>query len=386
LVPIHWSFMTTSIVDNTPPFVISTSPSDRATRVNVNANIVITFSESMNEGDLNLDIEPWAGGGAITWSADSRILTIDPDGPLAVDQQYLLTIYPDGLRDLAGNAIARPFSVVFTTGAALEGGNIAGFITGDPGSAADDPTGAIVSAETDTTDYFRYTTVASNDTYAISYLPDDTYYLNVYMDTNDDGRIDPYTGDAVGAYGVNLETRDYYLDPVVVTNGSHRSGISFPIYDPTAIVGTVTYAGADTLAQAEVFIGLFKVAGFDPSNPYNPVASGGGWMESYGVDFLLNSIADEFPDGDYYLFAYMNLNGLTSYEPGVDAAGMYGGLARPTVLHIRNGNDFLNVRFAVEDPRVASNSMSVSWPARKQNAGFKQLCDRIKQSQLRATR
>jgi hypothetical protein len=382
----QWSFMTTSIVDNTPPVVVSTSPPDRATRVNVSANIVVTFSEAMNQHDLGVDLEPWvgAGGGAITWSTDGKTLTIDPLGQLADDQQYVLTIPPGGVRDLAGNTNVQGRVAVFTTGPALESGNIAGVIEGDPGSAADDPTGAIVTAETDTTNYFRYTLVAPNDTYAMFYLPDNSYYLYAYMDTNGDNRFDPYTGDAVGAYGVDLSVGDEYLDPVVITGGSHESGINFPIYDPTAIIGTVTYAGVDT--EAEVFIGLFKVAGFNPSNPVNPVAYYGGWMASYGVDFFLNSIVDEFPDGDYYLFAYMNLNGYTSYEPGVDAAGMYGGLARPTVLHVRNGNDFLNIRFAVEDPRVASNSPSVSWPAQKQNAGFKRLCDRIKQSQMRSTR
>ena len=359
----HWSFTTTSVVDNTPPVVISTSPPDRATRVNVNANIVITFSEAMNQSHLGLDIVPWTvGGAAATWSTDSKTLTINLDEPLADDQQYLLTIYPGGVRDLAGNAIVQAFSVVFTTGPALENGSIAGAIGGDPGSAAADPTGAIVSAETDTTNYYRYTLVASNDAYQISYLPDDTYYLFAYMDTNGDNRYDPWTGDAIGAYGVDLGARDYYADPVVITGGSHKSRINFPIYDPTAMVGTVTYAGADTLAESEIFVGLFKVAGFNPSNPSNPVAFYGGYWP-YDNDFFLNSVPDEFPDRDYSLFAYMNANEFTTYEPGIDPAGMYGGFAAPTVLHIRNGNDFLNLRFAIEDPPVASASVSVSLPA-----------------------
>src|SRR5712672_1406477 len=217
----HWFFTTTSIVDNTPPVVISTSPSDRATRVDVNASITITFSEAMNQSRLGIDIEPWTLAGAVAiWSTDGKTLTINPDGSLADDQQYLLAIYPGGVRDLAGNDIVQAFSAVFTTGPALENGSIAGVVAGDPGSAAADPSGAIVSAETDTTNYYRYTLVASNNTYAISYLPDDTYYLYAYMDTNGDKRYDPYTGDAVGAYGVDLQANDYYPDHVVSTSGS----------------------------------------------------------------------------------------------------------------------------------------------------------------------
>ena len=383
----HWSFTTTSTVDNIPPAVISTSPPDRATHVNVSASIVITFSEAMNKAHLDLDIEPWTGGGAtIAWSTDGKTVTIDPEEPLADDQQYLLTIYPGGVRDLAGNAIAEGHVVVFTTGTALENGSIAGAIEGDPGSAADDPSGAVVTAETDTTNYYRYTFVASNDTYAISYLPDDTYYLYAYMDTNHDDYYSPWSGDAIGGYGADIEAGDFDLDPVVITGGIHKSGINFPIYDPTAIVGTVTYAGADTLAESEVFVGLFRVAGFNPSNPSNPVTSTGDWLASYGVDFFLNSLQEEFPDGDYYLFAYMNVNEFTTYEPGIDPAGMYGGFATPTVLHVRNGSDFLNLRFAIEDPLVASASISVAWPTMKHVAGFSRLCDRIAKSQQRATR
>src|SRR5262249_15873225 len=148
---------------------------------------------------------------------------------------------------LAGNGIVGLHTVQFTTGAYLDGGSIAGTITGDAGSPAADPTGGTVIA-TDSNPFdgpnfnvFQTTKLAAADTYSLIYLPNGLYYIVCVLDTNHDGDFDPSTGDAVGGYGVNFasDPPDLHPDSLSVEGGAHLTGKNFTLYDPSTASGTV---------------------------------------------------------------------------------------------------------------------------------------------------
>jgi hypothetical protein len=114
-------------VDNTPPFVVSVSPANGATGVTQDQNIVITFSEAMDQAategayqssDLVL------GGTTRSWSSDGRVLTIDPNNllfyatgldPAAVSARVFSLTFSTGARDLAGNQMTQSYNWSFRT-------------------------------------------------------------------------------------------------------------------------------------------------------------------------------------------------------------------------------------------------------------------------------
>jgi methionine-rich copper-binding protein CopC len=309
----NWSYRTTSVVDATPPTLVSSVPANHATNVDVNTNRTLTFSEAINQDAILIQLIPDPGNGEVTWSNNGKTLTFDPDQPLLDDQQYNLTIFPGGVIDLAGNGIVLPVTIVFTTGNALATGSFAGTLAGDPGSNyANDPTGALVVApdgfpfENDEFNILGTGIVAGNNTYNIGNLPDGVYYPIAVMNTNGDGEFDPSYGDAIGAFGANLSLGDFEPDSVTITGGAHVANVNFPLFDPSAITGTVTYDGNYSGGSYQIGVGVFEVVGFDPTSPpaYGTFASWPGYT-TWGF----NTLDDGLADGTYYLGAFLDLNG-----------------------------------------------------------------------------
>jgi methionine-rich copper-binding protein CopC len=383
----EWSFTTTNVTDITPPTLVSTSPANLATNVDVNANLSLTFSEPINQTESTVQLTPDPGEGVPTWSDGGKTVTFDPIAPLLADQQYTLTIYPNGVFDLSGNGIAGLHTVVFTTGSSLAAGSIAGTITGDPGSEAADPTGATVIAADGKPfggafNILGSTKVAGNNTYTISHLPDGNYWLLSILDTSGDGNLDPSSGDAIGAYGVNFTIADLNPDSVAVAGGAHVTGINWTMIDPSAITGTVSYSGT---AQGDfpVFVGLFDTSNFSPTD--SPVAG----TEAFGAEHAwgFNTLDQPLADDTYYVGAYMDVNINGNYDPATDPAGFYGGLPAPTALNISNGHDISGIVIPIADPVTAANSsVHLAWPAAKHNAQFQRLSDAVRQAQLQASK
>jgi hypothetical protein len=71
--PNPWDWTTTS--DVTPPNITATTPSDGATGVVVDQDVVITFSEPMNTTTFGYTISPDPGGWVWTWSAGDTVAT-----------------------------------------------------------------------------------------------------------------------------------------------------------------------------------------------------------------------------------------------------------------------------------------------------------------------
>ena len=109
--------------DTTPPTVIVTSPLDSATDVGISTAVTASFSEAMDETTINdTTFELREGGGTlvlatVTYDAATRKASLTPDSPLSLNTQYNATAKggTDGVKDLAGNALAIDKTWSFTT-------------------------------------------------------------------------------------------------------------------------------------------------------------------------------------------------------------------------------------------------------------------------------
>jgi subtilisin family serine protease len=112
-------------LDSTAPSVVSFNPADGDSRVDVGANITITFSESVMAGSGSIEIHAGSATGALVESFDvatsSKIsfsgstLTIDPSASLGYGQDYYVTIASGAVQDLSGNSYAGTASYDFMT-------------------------------------------------------------------------------------------------------------------------------------------------------------------------------------------------------------------------------------------------------------------------------
>ena len=378
---VSWSFTTTNTADTTPPTLVSTIPANGALNVDVNTFLSLTFSEPIST--LGPSLFPDPGDGDLEVSNGGKTVTFTPYEPLLDNQQYTLTAIPGSFADLSGNLNTQFTEVRFSTGSALAAGSIAGTISGDPTSDyADDPTGARVFAAVGPifgdVVIAGSAVVAGNNTFDIRYLSDTDYTPLAVMDTNGDGLLDPNFGDAIGAYGVDFDLGDFVPDIVTITGGNRVTGVDFQLWDLSVITGTVTYSGS-VKGSYFVGLGLFVTAGFDPSNSPDYEADA-QWPDDPEVYF------EGFPDGSYYVGAYMDVNGINGYQPG-DPVGFYGGLPTPTAITIQNGSDRNDVVIPILDPPTAAQATgSVTWrghTTRAKPAWVSQLSKAIKESEGR---
>lgn len=108
------------ISDTTPPTVQSSNPIDGATGVATSITPSVTFSEALAASSVNsdtvflLDTNDNYVSGAVSLSSDRKIVTFTPASGLAAATAYRL-ILTTGIRDLAGNKLASPYVLNFTT-------------------------------------------------------------------------------------------------------------------------------------------------------------------------------------------------------------------------------------------------------------------------------
>ncbi|MCK5309907.1 MAG: Ig-like domain-containing protein, partial [Thermoplasmata archaeon] len=95
----------TSAPDTIPPQVVSNIPSNGATGVVVSTDIVVTFTEEMNQANTEgaFAIVP-AIAGTFTWNPAGDTLTFNPSSDLAYATTYTITILT-AATDLAGNTL-----------------------------------------------------------------------------------------------------------------------------------------------------------------------------------------------------------------------------------------------------------------------------------------
>ncbi len=363
---ISWSFTTTLYADTTPPSVVSSSPVNGATNVSVNSSLSLTFSEAVDSDELRLSNYPHVGDGEIVWSNGGKTVTITPWIPLTDNQQYTLAIQPGGIRDHAGNANTDFVQILFSTGGALAAGSMAGTVSGDPQSDdANDPSGARVFVAVGTLGAIQNiqiagsTLVAADDSYDAGNLTDGTFSSIAVLDSNDDGLFDPVLGDAIGGYGIDFTIPDTNPELVTIAGGSRVTGVDFPLFDQSAITGTVAYGGAYENEVHDLVIGLFNVVGFDSLTPdYTNVTF---WPAHN--DWVFLGFNHGFPAGSYYVGAYLDADDSGTFNPNADPAGFYGD--PPTAITVADGSDANDIAIAIVDPPIsAPSTASVTWRGR----------------------
>jgi hypothetical protein len=380
--PFSWSYSTTANADAMRPTLVSTTPANGATNVSTNVTLRLTFSEAIDpttvetEGGPGIMVNPDIGDGVVEWSADRKTLTFDPNDPIASNTMHALTIPEGAVRDLAGNPLLGSTTIQFTTAASFPTGAMTGTITGDqqPGSPASDPTGTVVIATTnspfsDVSDdvFINGSAVAGvGGIYSIQRLPDAWYFPFAIMDSNDDGFLDPERGDALGALGVDIEQQILDIDSVQISGGNPAPNVDFPIFDPVAIAGAVTYGGTmyplPPPPDIYYFVGAWDTTGLDTTGGL-PDPDFGTMGDSFLLNphYSLNMLSDSGLDpGTYYVGAFADLDGDTQYDPDSEPANFYGTGGQWLPVTVLDGMDRLDIDIVLEDPN-GSPFASSAW-------------------------
>jgi hypothetical protein len=122
---VTWSF-TVGGTDTTPPTVASFTPPNGATDVSRATTVTATFSEPMNGSTIDGARFMLAGPGgnqvpaSVAYNATTRTATLTPSNQLGGAASYTATVVggPNGVTDLAGNALAANTTWSFTAAAA----------------------------------------------------------------------------------------------------------------------------------------------------------------------------------------------------------------------------------------------------------------------------
>jgi hypothetical protein len=103
--------------DTTPPTIISVSPANEATGVDIDVEIVITFSEPMDRDSAEaayLSEELPSSGVSFAWNEESTVMTVIPNSPLTlpsgtdpeqVQARTYRYVVLNTAKDVAGNAL-----------------------------------------------------------------------------------------------------------------------------------------------------------------------------------------------------------------------------------------------------------------------------------------
>lgn len=109
-----------TVADTVPPTVIGSSIAQNATNVPANAKITVNFSETLAAATVSgaaVSMATSSGqavAGSVSLATDRKGLTFTPSAPLVHDSSYVLTV-STAITDDAGNPMAAPFSLGFTT-------------------------------------------------------------------------------------------------------------------------------------------------------------------------------------------------------------------------------------------------------------------------------
>ncbi|GBE16123.1 MAG TPA: hypothetical protein ENH32_02365 [Proteobacteria bacterium] len=233
----------------TIPQVTSTIPADGATGVATTVLAVINFSEPMDTLSVMDNLSGVSGTSDKTWANGDATLNVDfAPAPLDTNTTYTITIFSNA-KDKEGDKLASSVSFTFSTGSTLATGSISGTISDDPQSDYDNSLENTVVAVT-TNDFMGtgdstpivIVQADSGGAFTVNNLEDGTYYIVAVQETTGND-VDPFDGDSVGVYRDILA---YASSAVTVTAGGAVTGKDFSLYDPEAITGELTYAGADT--------------------------------------------------------------------------------------------------------------------------------------------
>lgn len=217
--------------DKTGPTILATVPASGAVGIDRKSRIIISFSEWIAKPSAlkSISILPPLDGGS-TIKINAQRLEIVPAKPFAEATTYHIVV-TSGLTDLRNNPISSSFTLVFSTGTALDSGEITGCVV-DPAKRFIQPTVALFSipkAPTDTLflqnpDYL--TQGDSGGYFSIENVRPGTYQLLAFVDKNNNRRPGPGTEDAYAPSRQNIsiskQTVSMTLFPVESDTASPR--------------------------------------------------------------------------------------------------------------------------------------------------------------------
>ncbi len=354
------------------PRVVSSTPADLATNVTDYTSFTLTFSRPIDPASPLIHLDPTALFKTVTWSADGKTMSMRL--ALQPGRQYSVLIMPQGFRDVNGVSNDRAVDIHFTTTDAIPAGGIAGTITGDPLSDfANTPKGAVALAlngplrELVNLDIAGLASVGTTGGYDIAHVKDGFYLIAALTDSNHDGTIDVYTGDAFGMLDADLRSGLFSSRIVNIAGESALKDQNFALADPSAIAGAVSYSGR---ASGPLYgLGLFKAEGFDPTRPAD-YAVIDYWYGS-GTTYSVYDIFDQFPAGTYYVGAFLDVDANGIYSPAREPFGFYGGDS-PIPITLSRGSDAQNIVIPLSDPGAATGA-SITWPLHPRNRAAQQV-------------
>lgn len=254
-----WSFTTEALIptDTTLPTVIATTPDAGEAGVSMSTSITAVFSEDLQPASVNnasvtltrLSTTNTAVPGVVSFDAQARTATFTPSIPLQGSSSYEVTVNP-GVRDLAGNGLAQPFTFTFTT----EGD------TSAPTVISTTPTD--LSAEVARTSIVRITFSEAMEPFSL-YDGGVSFTSYVYVDAGFvavDAGID---ADAGEDGGVEFDAGIIWLD-----GGS-----------PVPLSGVITWDDRT------------RTAGFIPTTPFEPGAVIAGTVATSVTDLAGNALS-----------------------------------------------------------------------------------------------
>ncbi len=115
-----WTFTARTVIDEIPPFVVATNPTDAADFVVVGSPVIAAFSETMDLTTVNDTTFTVTGpgttpvAGTVVYNVLVPVGTFTPDDDLAEGVVYTATV-STGVEDLAGNAMVADRVWTFTT-------------------------------------------------------------------------------------------------------------------------------------------------------------------------------------------------------------------------------------------------------------------------------
>ncbi|MFV2082617.1 MAG: Ig-like domain-containing protein, partial [bacterium] len=277
-----FSFTTGSV-----PTGLFTHPFDGETNVAVATTVGVQFSEPMDiqsvKDSFGFMGASYAGTLTFIWTNGDQDLAVSFNPQLSSGVTYIATLLP-GAEDIQGTSMESFDKITFATGSTLATGSISGVITDDPDSSFDDSLGETFVALFDHN--FMDTqgpnpTITQSDVsgaYSFSYLNPGLYYLMALQETNGDGELggdDLTSGDSMGFYS-DITQLSAAFDSVSVAAVA-VTGIDFTLLDTEAIIGDVSYAGANTTLaySSNAYIGAFTstdISAMSGTPPYSAVA------------------------------------------------------------------------------------------------------------------
>jgi len=353
--------------DISPPSVVATEPDSGATRVPLDADVAITFSESMNRGTVLewVLLSPPRDFGERRW--DGSTLRLSGGGDFVPDVTTTVIVGTGVKDEREGNAMVAPYVFIFSTGDSVDQGRIEGRLV----AKGQRPYGTMVwavdveraAARPDTMLPDYVTQAAQDSTFVLIGLKADRrYVVMAHADGNRDREFDRDSEFLAAcpdtlwldpsrpvATGVVIDFRDPRalggIAGAVVDSTGERTSMSPPatVVPDTALTAapdTTLAVAPDTATAAAAAVEAVAAAAPDTARATGPPFVVEAWLRALALppldprtapadtaalaavvaDSLGRYALKNLPPGWYRVAAYLDRDGNRRYDAGEPAA------------------------------------------------------------------